>query len=189
MDKYSNFKTLAANEILNQDYRIRIQDLGSNITIIAPHGGLIEPRTSLITELIAGDTFNYYCFEGIKEKNNRNLHITSHQFDEPEALNLTFSSDIIISIHACKDKEKIIYIGGRFKELASCIQGALESLNIKILKKEKFLGTHPSNICNKGKRNKGVQLEISRGLRDDLKKLASISTAIQNVLNSVKYHN
>ena len=71
MDKYSDFKTLAANEILNQDYRIRIQDLGSNITIIAPHGGLIEPITSLIAELIAGDRYNYYCFEGIKEKNNR----------------------------------------------------------------------------------------------------------------------
>jgi len=185
MDKYSDFKTLATNEILNQDYRIRIQNLESDITIIAPHGGLIEPRTSLITELIAGDTYNYYCFEGIKEKNNQNLHITSHKFDEPEALNLIFSSKIIISIHACKDKEKIIYIGGRFKELASYIKGALESLNIKILKKERFLGTHPNNICNKGKKNKGIQLEISRGIRDDLKKLSSISTAIQNVLNSV----
>ena len=38
-DKYSDFKTLAANEILNRDYKILIQDLGSGITIVAPHGG------------------------------------------------------------------------------------------------------------------------------------------------------
>ena len=188
MDKYSDFKTLAATEILNRDYSIQIQDIGSNITIVAPHGGLIEPRTSLIAELIAGDIYNHYCFEGIKEKNNRNLHITSHRFDEPRALDLICSSDVIITIHACKDKEEIIYMGGRFKELASDIQGVLEKLNIKILKNENFLGTHPNNICNKGKQKKGVQLEISRGLRDDLKKLFSISTAIQEVLKSVVYH-
>jgi phage replication-related protein YjqB (UPF0714/DUF867 family) len=189
MDKYSNYKTLAANEILNRDYSIQIQDIGSNITIIAPHGGLIEPRTSLIAKLISGDTYNHYCFEGIKRKNNQDLHITSHRFDEPRALDLIFSSDVIITIHACKDKEEIIYIGGGFKELASDIQDALEKLNIKILKNEKFLGTHPNNICNKGKRKKGVQLEISRGLRDDLKKLNSISTAIQKVLKLFVCHN
>ena len=188
MDKYSNFKTLAANEILNRDYSIQIQDIGSNITIIAPHGGLIEPRTSLIAKLISGDTYNHYCFEGIKEKNNHDLHITSHRFDEPSALDLILSSDVIITIHACKDKEELIYIGGGFKKLASDIQGALENLNIKILKNERFLGAHPNNICNKGKRKKGVQLEISRGLRDDLKKLKSISRAIQKVLKLFVCH-
>ena len=189
MDKYSNFKTLAATEILNQDYRIQIQDIGSNITIVAPHGGLIEPRTSLITELISGDLYNHYCFEGLKEKNNQDLHITSHQFDEPSALDLIISSDVIVTIHACKGNEEIIYIGGGFKKLASEIQGALENLNIKILKNEKFLGIHPNNICNKGKLKKGVQLEISRGLRDDLKKLNSISMAVQNVLKLFVLHN
>ena len=75
MDKYLDFKTLAVNETLNRDYQILLQDLGSDITIVAPHGGLIEPGTSLITKLIAGDTYNYYCFEGIKKKrgSNRNF--------------------------------------------------------------------------------------------------------------------
>jgi phage replication-related protein YjqB (UPF0714/DUF867 family) len=188
MDKYSDFKTLAANETLNQDFRIQIQDLGSNITIAAPHGGLIEPGTSLIAKLIAGNTFNYYCFEGIKEKNNQDLHITSHRFDEPTASDLISSSDIIIAIHACTDKEQIIYFGGRFKELASHIQNSIEKFNIRISKeKNRFPGTHPFNICNKGRKKKGVQIEFSRGIRDNFKKLFLISTAIGNVLKTVKF--
>ena len=187
-DKYSDFKTLAANEILNIDYQILIQDLGADITIVAPHGGLIEPKTSLITRLIAGDTFNYYCFEGIKKKNNQDLHITSHRFDEPKALYLILSSDIILTIHACKDIEDAIYVGGSFKELACNIQNTLGKFKIKISKQEKkFAGTHPDNICNKGRRKRGVQLEISRGLRDDFQKIFSISTSIRKILKTFKF--
>jgi len=188
MDKYSGFKTLAANETLNRDYKILVRDMGSDISIVAPHGGLIEPKTSLITKLIAGDTFNYYCFEGIKDKNNQDLHITSHRFDEPKALDLISLSDIIITIHACKDIEDAIYVGGCFKELVSNIQNTLGKFKIKISKqKNKFPGTHPDNICNKGRRKRGVQLEISRGLRDDFQKIFSISTSIRKILQTFKF--
>ncbi len=186
MDKYPDFKTLAANETPNKDFRIRIQDLGSDISIIAPHGGSIEPKTSLIAESIAGDSHNFYCFEGIKERNNRDLHITSHRFDEPDAINLISASDIVITIHACKDKEEIVYIGGQSKVLGFSIRDALRKLNIKTSEKKKFAGRHPENICNKGRLGKGVQLEISRGLRDELEKLHTLSRAIRNVLKPLK---
>ena len=141
----------------------------------------------MVTKLIAGNTFNYYCFEGIKAKNNQDLHITSHLFDEPGAIDLISSSYIVITIHACTDKEDVIYVGGCFIELASHIQNILETLNIKILRqKNRFPGTHPDNICNKGIRKKGVQLEISRSLRDDIQKLILISTSIRKVLQAFK---
>lgn len=187
-DKYSDYKTLASNEILNRDYKILVQDMGSNISIIAPHGGLIEPKTSLIAKLIANDTFNYYCFEGIKDKNNQDLHITSHRFDEPKALDLISSSDIIITVHACKDIEDAIYVGGCFKELACHIENALGKFEIKLFKqKNKFPGTHPENICNKGRKKRGIQLEISRGIRDDFQKIFSISTCICKILHTFKF--
>ena len=188
MDKYSNFKTLAEHEILNQDYKIQFMDIGSNMTIIAPHGGLIEPRTSLIAKLIAGNTFNYYCFEGIKKKNNRDLHITSHRFDEPGMLGLISSCDIVVTIHACIDTEDVIHVGGRFKELASHIQTTMEGMNIKVSRQtDRFPGTHPGNICNKARRKKGVQLEFSRGLRDDLQRLSTVSIAIGKALKTYPF--
>ncbi len=184
MDKYPDFKTLAVSEIQNIDFRIRIQDKGSNVSIIAPHGGLIEPRTSWISESIAGDTYNYYCFEGIKEKNNRDLHLTSHRFDEPRGIDLIASSEFVITIHACKDKEEIIYIGGRAVESGLIIREALEELNVRTSGKKEFAGMHPENICNRGRLEQGVQLEFSRGLRDDTQKLHALSTAVHTALKA-----
>ena len=48
----------------------------------------------------------------------------------------------------------------------------------------RFKGLNPDNICNRGANKKGVQLEITRGLRDDLKKRQLISEALQAALIS-----
>lgn len=186
MDKYPDFNTLAANEILDQDYRVRVQDLGSGITVMAPHGGRIEPKTSRIAGLIAGDRFNLYCFEGIKETGNRDLHITSHRFDEPLALDLISRSHIIVTIHACKDKDKIVYVGGLLSDLASWVEKELNRAGIAVAKKDRFPGTHPDNICNRGRERKGVQLEISRGIRDDERALDRVARAVQSALIMVQ---
>jgi phage replication-related protein YjqB (UPF0714/DUF867 family) len=54
--------------------------------------------------------------------------------------------------------------------------------------KGRFKGINPDNICNRGANKQGVQLEISRGLRDDLKKRHLISTAVQAALiNNAEY--
>lgn len=183
LDRYPDFSTLAQYETLDQDYRIRVQNLGSGITIAALHGGLIEPRTSLIAELVADTTYNWYCFEGMKQTNNQDLHITSHLFDEPVAMSLISTSEIVITVHACRDTQQIVYIGGLLEDLVSPIQDSIEGLGIETGKKKKFAGTHPDNFCNKGKTKKGVQLEFSRGLRDDLDKLVLVSAVIRNILD------
>ena len=138
MDTYTDFKTLAEHETLKLDYRIRVQNLKSNITIAAIHGGSIEPKTSSIAEFIAGATYNYYCFEGIKESNNSDLHITSHRFDEPTALDLITSSEIVITVHACSERQPIVYIGGLCRGLASLIQDSLAGLSIETGYRMKF---------------------------------------------------
>ena len=184
MDEYPDFSTLAAQEVLNRDYRIRFRDAGSLISIVAPHGGRIEPGTSAAAEKMAGERFNWYCFEGMKEKNNRKLHMASHRFDEPQALDLIAASDLVVTVHACRDLEKILYIGGRLTPLMSAIGTSLKSLGIEVLCHEKFQGIHPRNICNLGRLKKGVQLEMSRGLRDDHDKLLTISRAVYKVLAS-----
>ncbi|MEX1348372.1 MAG: poly-gamma-glutamate hydrolase family protein, partial [Desulfobacterales bacterium] len=63
-DTYSCFAELDNHEERNKDYKISAIEVGSGITIIAPHGGKIEPGTSDIARRIASQRFNYYCFEG-----------------------------------------------------------------------------------------------------------------------------
>ena len=89
------------------------------MTIIAPHGGKIEPRTSDLARRIAGDDYNFYCFEGIKDKDNACLHITSHRFDEPGAIKLVSKSDLVVAVHACTGTAGLVHIGGLDKKLGA----------------------------------------------------------------------
>ena len=45
-DRYSSFKELQRHETLDKDYTLSFRNTGSRVTIMAPHGGKIEPRTS-----------------------------------------------------------------------------------------------------------------------------------------------
>lgn len=79
MDKYSSFSELSAYERRGVDYEISVRpQLASSVAVIAPHGGGIERRTAGIAQRI------FYCFRGLKHRENRDLHITSHKFDEPK---------------------------------------------------------------------------------------------------------
>ena len=182
-DIYSNFDELNHNEERDKDYVISISDIGSPVTIIAPHGGKIEPQTSYIASRIAGDKFNFYGFEGIKPDNNRSLHITSHKFDEPQALRLIAGSRIVLAIHACTDSKALVYPGGRDVELITDIGKALKAAGIAVAETNpRYRGLNPKNICNRGATGKGAQLEISRGLRDDRDQVHSLCEAIQAAL-------
>ena len=78
MSKYGSFAELAAAERPGRDYRVRTSGpSGSDVLIIAPHGGLIEAGTSEIAGLIAGKVYRLFSFEGLKPRgSNRDLHVT-----------------------------------------------------------------------------------------------------------------
>ncbi|MBA6350058.1 poly-gamma-glutamate hydrolase family protein [Colwellia sp. BRX8-9] len=50
---------------MNEDkFSVEVQDIGSPITIMAIHGGRIEPGTSNIVKAIAGRDFNIIALMG-----------------------------------------------------------------------------------------------------------------------------
>ncbi len=184
MDTYSSFKQLKAVET---EYHITHLDRGSDITIIAPHGGNIEPHTSEIAALIAADTHNLFCFNGLKQRDNHLLHITSHHYDEEQALSLVRSSTTVISVHGCTRKEAVIFVGGRDDKLKRRISAALNRAHIPAVACNQYSphrGNHPDNICNRGITGKGVQLEISRPLRDSPQAWSKIAAAVGHALAS-----
>ena len=67
MDKYKNFTELKKYEKEGKDYIINNRNIDSEIAIMAPHGGGIEPGTIDIADEIAGKDFLFYSFSGIKE--------------------------------------------------------------------------------------------------------------------------
>lgn len=135
---------------------------------MAPHGGGIEPGTTEIAEAVAGDVHTFYTFSGLKVRGNAKFHIPSKRFDEPLGIEIAKNSRSILTIHGCKGNEEIVYIGGKGKRLKAKIRKALLDANFSVRETSRFPGKNPLNICNRSRSCKGVQIEISAGLRRKL---------------------
>lgn len=170
MASYASFKELADRETEGQDYRIRIELRDPRVLIMAPHGGKIEPTTAEIAEGIAGIDYSFYSFEGLKT-DSRMLHIESHLFDEPCALHAAQKADLVITVHGqLNQKEEFVMVGGLNESLGSEITAQLEAASFQTRPPaEGLIGSDPTNICNRGKLKQGVQLEVSRKVRDLLR--------------------
>jgi phage replication-related protein YjqB (UPF0714/DUF867 family) len=193
-DIYGNFAELSARERSGADYRIDAADRGSRVAIIAPHGGKIEPGTSEIARSVAATEFNLYCFEGMKPADNKHLHVTSSRFDEPACLALVKDCDVVVAVHGCKDRDDrqgndcIVYLGGLDGDTQTKVGNELRrsGFDCGTHADSDLQGRHPRNICNRGARNMGVQLEISRTLRDGLVRspadLAKFAAAVRRAI-------
>jgi len=187
---YRSFEELKSRELEGKDYQIRFHLRDERVLIMAPHGGKIEPTTSMIAEAIAGENYSYYSFEGLKEEGNGVLHIESHLFDEPRALQAAQKADVVITVHGQLDhREGFIMVGGLHVDLRSEIRRRLEAAGFQTrTPTEGLQGIDPENICNRGKLKGGIQLEVSRKQRDELRKdtecLQKFSNAVRDAIQS-----
>ncbi|MBP2080120.1 poly-gamma-glutamate hydrolase family protein [Oceanobacillus polygoni] len=171
-EKYLSYKDLKEHELLNEDYEINYQSRGSDIVVIAIHGGDIEPGTSEVVKGLANQmALSYYLFEGIKPTNNMILHIDSKYFDEPIGRNIVQNSVSTLSIHGYEGQgnESIIYLGGRNKEYKETIRYSLQNRGFQVEDAPPGIaGMSEKNIVNDNQLKKGVQLELTAELRRSL---------------------
>jgi phage replication-related protein YjqB (UPF0714/DUF867 family) len=183
-ENYSGYGDLAKAQIEGTDYRVHVRPIaGSSIAVIAPHGGSIEQRTSEIASVIAGTDFNLYMFEGIRQSGNyAALHLTSHRFDEPRCVALLANCDHVIAVHGCSGEKQQVLVGGLDEVLKKAVAESIAKIGIDTLSgNHRFPAREPLNICNRGRRGIGVQIELTealrlRGPRD------ALSAAIRSVL-------
>jgi phage replication-related protein YjqB (UPF0714/DUF867 family) len=162
---YRTYRELRRCEKEGLDYRIRWRNGVSGITVMSPHGGEIELGTSEIGEAVAGKEHAFYAFEGIKPSHNHDLHITSTCFDEPRATRLAGGSRTVVAVHGCKGEDAFVTIGGRDETVKKTIRDGLLDAGFQVREDPRLPGKDPRNICNQGMLRKGVQLELSAGLR------------------------
>jgi phage replication-related protein YjqB (UPF0714/DUF867 family) len=165
-DLYRNFADLTLTEQEGKDFRRLAISRPSEVVILAPHGGGIEAGTSEIAKALADETFSLYCFEGLKQRGNQRLHITSARFDEPLCLELLQDARRVLAIHGCAGKAQRIHVGGLDQELSKAILAGLVHIGFPAQADGSHHGgSRPENICNRGCTGAGVQLEISAGQR------------------------
>jgi phage replication-related protein YjqB (UPF0714/DUF867 family) len=185
---YRSFEELNQQEVEGRDYQIKVRLRDERILVMAPHGRKIEPTTSMIAEAIAGKNYSFYSFDGLKSEGNGVLHIESHLFDEPRALQAVKNADVVITVHGqLNHQERFIMVGGLHMDLRSGIRCRLEANGFQTrTPPEGLQGIDPENICNRGRLKGGVQLEVSRkerdSLRTDQERLEKFANAIRGAI-------
>ncbi len=168
-DVFLCYDDLAARYTEGIDYAVQIlRREQSRVAILAPQGGRIEGRTSEVARLIAGDEHRLYLFEGLRTggDNFDCLHLASHRFDEPRALDLIAACDTVVAVHGYAARGPDVLLGGLHEPLKLQIAESLAANGFTCeLEGHRYPGRDPRNICNRGRSGQGVQLELSDGLR------------------------
>lgn len=169
-DRYPSFHLLCQTEVEGRDYTVALRHRQSRLAVLAPHGGLIETATTAIAEAIAAGELSYYSFSGIKPGNNQDLHITSTLFDEPRCHALIATAQTVLTVHGERSTADVVFLGGLDEALGRQLHSALHRCGFHVAPHHnpKLQGRHPRNLCNLGRSGRGVQLELSRGLRSSL---------------------
>ena len=187
----SSYDDLARNYREGVDYAVHVVPRErSGVAILAPHGGRIEGRTSDIARLIAADDYGLYLFEGLRTTGDNFdcLHLSSRHFDEPRALDLIARCDTVVAVHGYAATGPDVLLGGLNERLKRQLAPALLQAGFSCMTDgHRFPGKDPRNICNRGRSGKGLQLELSEGLRKggDWRGLAA---AVRAVLASRATH-
>lgn len=162
---------LAAERTEGLHYKILFTPRASNVLVMAPHGGGIEPGTSDIARSIAGNLYSIYCFEGIQSSDNyEDLHITSENFDEPVAQGALSRARWVLAVHGYRERlSAFVMVGGLHRGVKSRMERFLMDAGFNVRAPGAgFTGSSRRNLCNRGISRQGCQLEISKGLRDGL---------------------
>lgn len=111
------------------------------------------------------------------------MHLTSHRFDEPECLALIRHCTLVVAIHGCDGRDQKVLLGGRDLALKQRIAVALaaESL-VASGDGHRFPALREDNVCNRGARGQGVQLEITHPLRRSMQAVR-LAIAVRSALH------
>ena len=169
-DRFKSMTELMEHTVENTDWIINSIDRNSNVIITAIHGGAIEPATTELAELTAEKGgFDYFTFKAIRTKGNAELHVTSRHYDEPKLMKMIANNQYAIAIHGCKGEDEIVYMGGKDEQLMDEMTAEFEKLGIIVRQAPSHMsGAHDDNIVNCCKTEKGVQLELTSGIRKKL---------------------
>lgn len=191
-DRFGSYEELSKVYANGVDFSIMSRPVeGSNLLVMAPHGGKIEPLTSELAARVAGASHSLYLFEGCMKSKNKDLHITSHMFFEPALDSLLNEHRSALAFHGRRNDgdSETIFLGGLDRDRISSIAPALRDVGFKASSEgHKFPGSHPRNTCNRCSSGRGVQFELPTSLRNMLKAdqelLEGFATAIRDVMKT-----
>ena len=168
-DHYRSMTDLLNDTQEGKEWTKESTNRNSNVLIFAPHGGNIEKGTTELAKAISNKgNYDYYAFNGARNKNNSQLHVTSTNYNDSDLINRNYNKDISISVHGTGQSQgkNTVLIGGRDEKLIQIISKELSTFKFNVKRSVGYLaGIETNNIVNFNKRGEGVQLELTPDLR------------------------
>ena len=168
-DYYRSMTDLLKDTQEGKDWTKESTNRHSNVLIFAPHGGNIEKGTTELTKAIANKgKYDYYAFNGTRNKNNSQLHVTSTNYNDLDLINRNYNKDVSISVHGAGQSQgkNTVLIGGRDEKLIQLISKELSTFKFNVQRSLGHLaGIDTNNVVNYNKKGQGVQLELTPDLR------------------------
>jgi phage replication-related protein YjqB (UPF0714/DUF867 family) len=162
---------------LTRRYRVGLS------TVVAMHGGGIEPGTSELCLAIAGYhpatstalggmTYDYWLLEGLMSSGNSVLHVAATHCDDAMALSLCGGARTTLSLHGCSvstaDGAGAVLVGGRNTDLRGLLISRLTAAGFDAVDAtghRTLAGMDPGNLANRTLLGAGAQLEIITPVR------------------------
>ncbi|MGW9856993.1 phage replication-related protein YjqB (UPF0714/DUF867 family) [Staphylococcus hominis] len=182
-DYYRSMTDLLNDTQEGKDWTKESTNRNSNVLIFAPHGGNIEKGTTELAKAIANKgNYDYYAFNGVRNKNNSQLHVTSTNYNDSDLIHRNYNKDVSISVYGAGQAQgtNTVLIGGRDEKLIQLITRELSAFKFNVKRGIGHLaGLDPNNVVNYNKKGQGVQLELTPDLRKSLFNIGDDSSKVR----------
>jgi phage replication-related protein YjqB (UPF0714/DUF867 family) len=165
--------------------------------VFAQYGGLSEPGTDICAAQIAGETLSLHtvvsCRAIWEADNGENRLVPRPLHNHPDGIALAESCQTVISVrgrHACHDPSGEVCVDGLDIALIVSLAETLAAAGFVVNEgQSQSRAKHPDNICNRGIRMRGVELDISHELMsrllNDADTMARFATGVRTGLQPI----
>lgn len=167
------------------------------LAIFAQHGGMIEPGTDICAAHIARNDLSLHTMVSSRavwavEKEGGRL-VPSPVHHHPDSFALARKCQTIVSIrgrHACHNRTGAVRVDGLDGALVASLMDALAAAGFVVQDAPSHSpAKQPGDICNRGQRMRGVELDISHELMshllNDTNRMARFAAAVRHGFESV----
>lgn len=182
MSPFRDFSELVLKTNKDRDYHIHLRQGSSEIVVTAVHGGGVEPLTSEVAAAIAGDEHSLYDLQGIRPANNDELRIPVANYDEMRLRFLLERSQVCLSVEGVEGSDLAVHLGGRNRRLRTLLAERLQEAGFKALPSFELRAAHNPMLFFNTPADGGVQIELSRALRENMVNCPLASLDRQNEL-------
>lgn len=162
---YRDFSNLVLNTEKGVDYDLTVVDRGGQVTVVAIHGGGIEPLTGELAASIAEGEHNLYVFQGLRSQGNEALRIPPSRYDEMRLRALLQRGQAALSLEGTGKEGEAVLLGGRNRRLRALLREALEGAGWETENLSGVVAAHDPSLFFNRPAQGGVQLALSRALR------------------------